>query len=250
MGRPYLWWMLIGMRSSNDPAVDTLLSALDTGQLAQTLLLSGGVDAQEAALSRLVPRLLCERGDLAPCRCRSCQMDWRAHPDVYELLPDGSTIRRDEAQQAVATLKTGPLWSPTKVVVIRPADSLGREAESYLLKHLEEPPAYAVYLLMTAHPDRLLETIKSRCQWWRLTGGEPTSSGEDVFQTLWSSPLTPERVVAAAYAVRQRYRESGRSEWLHAWEALSVVHRQLEANGNAELAAAQLRRAWPSTNRP
>ncbi len=189
------------MRNSRDSStVDTLLSALNAGQLGQTLLLSGAVEAGEEALSRLVPRLLCERGGLLACGCRSCQIDWRSHPDVYELLPNGNTIRRDEAQLAVATLKSGPIWSPTKVVVIRPADSLGREAESYLLKHLEEPPAYAVYLLITAHPDQLLETIRSRAQWWRLTGGEPTSSGEDVFQTLWSSPLTPERVVATAYA--------------------------------------------------
>ncbi|NMP23377.1 DNA polymerase [Sulfobacillus harzensis] len=234
------------MRSSSHLSDQMLMSAVDAGQLAQALIISGSQAAQDRVLAQLVPRLLCEAGGQSGCCCRSCQTPWSSHPDVFEVVPQGATIRREEAQAGIAGLKSGPLWSPAKVVIIRPADSLGREAESYLLKHLEEPPSYAIYLLVTEHPDRLMATIRSRCQWWRVGDDGARTDVSAVVETLWSEPLTGDRVIAATYWVRDRYRHTGQSQWLAVWEALAAIHRQLEANGNAELAAAQLRRLWPS----
>lgn len=236
------------MKNSSDAArLGELLAAHRRGQLAQSLILSGDASEQDAVLGQLMPWLLCERGNPEGCSCRSCSTAWTSHPDVFELVPQTKTISLPDTHQVVEGLAVGPLWSSVKVVVIRPADSLGRESESYLLKHLEEPPAYVYYLLMTENPDRLMATIRSRCQWWRF-GQERSAqaSPDDLGRRLWSEPLTTERVVEAAYWVRRQYRDSGLPEWLAVWETLEAIHRQLEANGNADLALAQLRRVWPA----
>ncbi|MCL5116234.1 MAG: DNA polymerase [Firmicutes bacterium] len=236
------------MKSSSQAAqVEALVEAQQQGRLAQSLIISGDAEVQDEVLSRLVPRLLCENGGQPGCTCRSCTTAWPQHPDYIELVREGHAIRVGDAHEAVDSLVAGPLWSPSKVVVIRPADSLSREAESYLLKHLEEPPAYVHYLLLTEFPDSLLATIRSRCHHWRFAKGGNDDDVVDLTQRLWSEPLTAERVVQATYWARRQYVRTAHPAWLTVWETLESTYRQLEANGNAELAAAQIRRVWPMT---
>ncbi|MDA8205066.1 MAG: DNA polymerase [Thermaerobacter sp.] len=237
------------MKSSNPgPSVDDLIRLHQGGDLAQALLISVEAPSQPAVLQRLAHSILCEEGGSPDCRCRSCQTPLANHPDFVELAPTSArTIRRDEVEEAVAATAAGPLWSPSRVIVVRPAESLGREAESYLLKHLEEPPAYVYYLLLTEVPDAMIATIKSRCQVWRMGehAAEDTDLARGVLQDISSQPLTMNQVVRAAYWAREQYRLTGREHWLSLWDTLSEAFRQLEANGNDELARAQILRQWP-----
>lgn len=214
-------------------------------QLAQALLISAKSDQQTDIVAKLARAMLCEETGGDNCRCRSCAAGVNSHPDYSECLPSPRTIGKEAVSAAVAGLASGPLWAPMKVVVFRPAEALSREAETFLLKHLEEPPPYVYYLLLTQNPEAIIATIRSRCQHWRFTAATADADGIDLWQQLQSEPLTTDRVEQAAYWVRQRYRQTQSLAWLRAWETVQDVYRQLEANGNEELARAQLLRVWP-----
>lgn len=242
------------MRNSSDQTrLDDMLEAYERGQLAQALIISGPAETLDEVSAGLVRRVLCEGTGESPCTCRSCRTPLESHPDLVELLPSPKTIGRDAVRDAVAALAAGPLWSPAKAIVMRPADALGREAESYLLKHLEEPPSRVYFLLMTEWPDTIIATIQSRCHHWRF------APERRAIETDWervgravlggAEPVTAERVVVMAQWARSRYLDSGDTAWLRLWETLEEVYQQLEANANPEVALWRIRSAWPREGR-
>ena len=99
-------------------------------------------------------------------QCRACQrIDRAAHPDVLTLGAEaGAAITIDEVRQAVGEARYRPFEGRRRVLIINDADRLVPQAQNALLKTLEEPPAASQFLLVTARPDRLLATVRSRCQ--------------------------------------------------------------------------------------
>lgn len=87
-----------------------------------------------------------------------------AHPDLRWLEPDGSVIKVDAVRELVGFAQGTPQAGPRKVAVLAQAHYLNPNAANALLKTLEEPPAGTHLLLCSAHPGRLLPTIRSRCQ--------------------------------------------------------------------------------------
>ncbi len=228
------------------PLLDRMISLEQSGNLAQALLISAELDSGALIRERLVRALLCEQDRAAACECRSCQAPLDSHPDYIELVPAPRSIGRDAVRQAVDILSAGPLWSRTKVIACVPADALGDAAESFLLKHLEEPPPYARYVLMVENADTMIATIRSRCQLWRFARDARVELIEDdMLAQLKKESLTVDRVVRAAYWVRERYRVTGLTSWLQVWEVLAEACRQIEANGNEDLVRARVLRAWP-----
>jgi DNA polymerase-3 subunit delta' len=107
--------------------------------------------------------LLCHRGGCGECRdCRLALEDH--HPNEFLIEPEGRDIHvdtiREEVWQPVSRTAPEP---GRKVFVIREADRLSPAAADTLLKVLEEPPADAVFLLMSARVDELPDTVRSRC---------------------------------------------------------------------------------------
>ena len=121
-----------------------------------------GGGKQQAARA-FAAALLCKQGGCGTCRdCRLALED--RHPNEVVVEPEGRDIH-------VETVRT-EIWHPAyrtspepgrKVFVIREADRLNPSAADVLLKVLEEPPADAVLMLLSARPDELPETILSRC---------------------------------------------------------------------------------------
>jgi DNA polymerase-3 subunit delta' len=87
-----------------------------------------------------------------------------AHPDLYVLEPLGDQIRIDAVRELRRDLHMRPFEADRRVYVIRSANLLNPDAADALLKDLEEPPDYAVLVLVADEVGSLPETIRSRCQ--------------------------------------------------------------------------------------
>jgi DNA polymerase-3 subunit delta' len=87
-----------------------------------------------------------------------------AHPDVYVLEPLGDQIRIDDIRALRRDLHMRPFEAGRRVYLVHGADTMNEDAADALLKDLEEPPPYAVIVLVANDVGPLPETIRSRCQ--------------------------------------------------------------------------------------
>src|SRR5437773_326062 len=88
----------------------------------------------------------------------------RSHPDLYVLEPLGDQIRIDAVREMRRDLHMRPFEADRRVYLVFSAQLLNDEAADALLKDLEEPPPYAVIVLVADEVGSLAETIRSRCQ--------------------------------------------------------------------------------------
>jgi DNA polymerase III subunit delta' len=92
------------------------------------------------------------------------RVERRAHPDLYLLEPLGDQIRIDEVRELRRDLHMRPFEAERRVYLVFGAHLLNAEAADALLKDLEEPPPYAVVVLVADELGPVPETIRSRCQ--------------------------------------------------------------------------------------
>ena len=150
-------------------AVLQLRRAISSGKLAGAYLFTGppGVGKATTALA-LAAALNCERADGDACgTCSACtRIASGNHPDVLRLAPEGAArmIAIDPIRELAARMGYPPHEGRARVVVLDDAERLGIAAANAFLKTLEEPPARTFFVLVSAAPDALLVTIRSRCQ--------------------------------------------------------------------------------------
>lgn len=97
--------------------------------------------------------------------CLSCQkMQNQNHPDFSVISPDGNAIKIDQIRNLQEKLIYKPIDGDRKIVIIDPADKMNKTAANGLLKTLEEPPPYAMIILISSKTLSLLPTLRSRCQ--------------------------------------------------------------------------------------
>lgn len=160
------WSAIIGQ-----PLAQRLLQrAVQAGRVAQAYLFSGpeGVGKRTTALE-LARALTCLHpgpdGACGGCSsCRKLLADPPVHPDVILIEPDGRYIKTDQIRFMQAEMYARPAESSVRVAIIDGADRMNAESGNRLLKLLEEPPAYAVIVLLTSNLAGVLPTIVSRCQ--------------------------------------------------------------------------------------
>ena len=92
------------------------------------------------------------------------RVERRSHPDLYVLEPLGDQIRIDDVRALRRDLHMRPFEASRRVYLVLGADTMNEDAADALLKDLEEPPSYAVIVLVAADLGPLPETIRSRCQ--------------------------------------------------------------------------------------
>src|SRR5207302_6804257 len=88
----------------------------------------------------------------------------RAHPDLYVIAPVGDQIRIDDIRELRRDLHMRPFKAERRVYLLFRAETMNEDAADALLKDLEEPPSYAVIVLVANDLGPLPETIRSRCQ--------------------------------------------------------------------------------------
>ncbi len=96
--------------------------------------------------------------------CPSCRkIDNRTHPDFLIISPEKGEIRVDEIRAIEEALSYAPYEGNMKIIIVDDADKMNASAANAFLKTLEEPPKHSLLILISASPDRLPETIRSRC---------------------------------------------------------------------------------------
>lgn len=122
--------------------------------------------------------LLCPEGD-APCgHCASCRQfvsgagDGKNHPDYFEILPSKKTrnasIKKEMVEDVIEEASMTSYLGGGKVFLFSEFEKTTVEGQNALLKLLEEPPAKTSFLLLSAHPDRILPTVRSRSGYYEL----------------------------------------------------------------------------------
>jgi DNA polymerase-3 subunit delta' len=117
------------------------------------------------ALNCLAPRVSSELEIDACGVCAACtRIERGVHPDVLLIEPgDSGAIKIERVRDAVDRAAYRPFEGRRRAVIIDEADALVAQAQNALLKTLEEPPPASVFMLVTARPDVLLPTVRSRC---------------------------------------------------------------------------------------
>ncbi|HZI76116.1 MAG TPA: hypothetical protein VFD73_19265, partial [Gemmatimonadales bacterium] len=164
-------------------AVRVLQRSLARGRLGHAYLFHGSDLAELEAVARTLAKTLsCERpvrggeeGRAIDCcnQCLTCRkIDGENHPDVLWLRPESKSrvVRIEQIRDLLQTVYLKPTSAPLKVGVIVEADRLNIQAANAFLKTLEEPPADSILILLTLEPQRILETILSRCLRLNLAG--------------------------------------------------------------------------------
>ncbi|MEZ4459819.1 MAG: DNA polymerase III subunit delta' [bacterium] len=137
-------------------------------------------------------------------RCSACRkIESRQHPDVHTVEPDGQFIKIDQVRAVQKAASTRPYEGRFQVIIIDRAHQMGDEAANAILKTLEEPPVSMRFALITDQPNRLLDTIRSRCQVLRFGSLDPDEVTELLAEKARSLTPPPEAAflpVAARFA--------------------------------------------------
>lgn len=145
----------------------TLKNALLAGRVAHAFLFSGTRGVGKTTVARILAKALnCERGPAAePCnQCPSCSavMEGRAL-DVLEI--DGASHRGiNETKEVIENLRYQPIEGKFRIAIIDEVHQLTDAAFNALLKTLEEPPPHVKFIFATTDPEKVPDTIRSRCQ--------------------------------------------------------------------------------------
>lgn len=150
----------------NLPLVEQLKTAAAGGKVSHAYLFLGGAGAGKRLIANTFAKALqCEDQGNAPCdHCKSCAaFNGGNHPDVIYVRGEKKNIVVDEIrEQILETVDLKPYHYQKKIYIIEKADTMNVQAQNALLKTLEEPPAYAVFLLLAERAEAFLPTILSR----------------------------------------------------------------------------------------
>ena len=149
-----------------------LVSRRQQGKLPHAVLLSGpeGLGKHQFA-EQFAESLLCHDADEKGAACGQCRgcllLKAGSHPDITRIEPEetGKAIKVDQVRALASfTSLSAQFERGYKVVLIGPAENMNRAAANSLLKTLEEPADNTILILLSSAPQRLLATIRSRCQ--------------------------------------------------------------------------------------
>lgn len=148
--------------------VKTLKNAISSNKLAHAYLFTGSRGTGKTTTARILAKsLLCEHAptDTPDGTCEECKLIAESrHPDVLELDAASRTGVDNVRDEIISRVKYAPQRGNYKVYIIDEVHMLSTAAFNALLKTLEEPPDKVVFILCTTDPQKVPETIHSRCQ--------------------------------------------------------------------------------------
>ena len=156
--------------------VSTLEHAITEGRLSHAYLFCGPRGTGKTTMARILAKaLLCRNAEAVRAEgasgcmpdgtCEECELIAEGnHPDVYELDAASRTGVDNVREEIINSVNFAPVRGKYKIYIIDEVHMLTTAAFNALLKTLEEPPAHVIFVLCTTDPQKILETILSRCQ--------------------------------------------------------------------------------------
>lgn len=154
----------------HESIIEHLNSAIKLGKVSHAYILNGEKDSGKKTIAKAFAKnLQCECEDEAkrPCGvCKAClQCDSGNNPDIVWIKPEKTvSIGVDDVREKLVNdIQIKPYNGKYKIYIIDDAKKMTPQAQNAILKSVEEPPEYAIIMLLTTNGDRLLQTIQSRC---------------------------------------------------------------------------------------
>ena len=179
---------MYGYNIFHDMQADELIKSVRNLQSRQAYLFTGPVGVGRHEVAKLFANaLVCTNTASAPCgRCQACIGAKNAtNPDIRYIKPEGDkkTVSAEQAREIVADAYIRPFESAKKVYIVDDGAVLNEFAQNCLLKVLEEPPEYVVFIIVAASETVLLQTVLSRCTLVRFPAVSDKTMKEYILKT-------------------------------------------------------------------
>lgn len=162
----------------NEQTLLTLKNLLINNRLPHAIMLEGDDGTGKHTVAKSIAKsILCENNTVFCNTCRACHLfDVGTNGDFITVSPQKNIISVATIREMRKSVYERPANGDRKVYLIEHAEKMNREAQNALLKILEEPPAYAVFILLASSSAVLLDTIISRCSVFSLTSPDYTTA--------------------------------------------------------------------------
>lgn len=151
----------------HEQVIQHMQNAIRQKKISHAYLLCGEAGSGKRLVAEAFAKtILCEEGGIEACgKCKSCrQAESGNHPDFRIVVREKATLGVKEIrEQVTGDVQIKPYSSAYKIYLIDEAEKMTEEAQNALLKTIEEPPEYAVFLLSVTRQELLLSTVLSRC---------------------------------------------------------------------------------------
>lgn len=150
----------------NEKVIDRLSKLIESGRFPHALIIEGEEGIGKKTLAKDIACALVCRGNDKPCgECAQCKKAIGAiHPDISEYIPAGTanSFHVDTVRNIINDAYVQPNEADYKIYILANAHCMNQNAQNALLKILEEPPKYVVFILTTNSKSALLSTVLSR----------------------------------------------------------------------------------------
>lgn len=166
----------------NEKIKDRLTFLQQSGRLPHAIIIEGEQGLGKHILAREIALNLLCKSDNPPCRnCAQCSKVLKGiHPDIYEFTADGTknSFKVDDVRRVIEDAYVQPNEADYKIFILGNCHGMNANAQNAILKILEEPPSYVLFILTTVSKSALLETVLSRSVVITVKGVECAKAAE------------------------------------------------------------------------